>query len=711
MARRGSWMRGLRRLLGIGAMLAVAAAVALAVALSQTDLEDHRDTLTAKVHAATGRALRVEGDMSLALGLSPTVRLAEVRFANAPWAEPEAMLRAESVEVDLALLPLILGDIVLDRIALVRPDIRLIQDVEGRRNWDLDLDRGVPGTKTSAPGTLPRIERLDIVEGRIALHTPGRDTPIRLDLKDLSATRRGEEGYHLAIAGALNDTALEITGTLGTPEAALRPDGRLPLDLTLATANSAFQLSGEVLDPAGTPRVDLGLRLESQSPARLAALAGFERLWPAGGAPVSLSGRLGGTWPHFALNDLAAHHGDTHLTGRVKVDLSQDRPRIEGEVNAPVLDLRPWRRVAAAGNEETDIRAKGNKRLFPATPLPFAALDSLDAHLDIQVGQLHTPRGLRLESARLGLDLKAGTLRLAPVNATLAGGRIAGEATFTPTGEREETAPPRLTLNLTATDIAYGRLLAQAGVSDGVEGQARGHLNLTADGPSPRALAASLEGRASFTAGEGRIAHRLLKAAGTGLDDLLAPWRETADDVALTCAIARFDIAGGIATAQTLLADTDTATLGGEGQIDLKQEHYDLRLLPRAKKASLMSLAVPVRVTGPLHAPHLAPDALGAARAGAITLGTLVNPLATIAALIVDSQTNDANPCVAALEKAARQRPGAVGAAPEAANENNDGESFFDSLGRRMNETFDRDTGDEQDLQPLLHQGDDRQGR
>jgi hypothetical protein len=151
-----------------------------------------------------------------------------------------------------------------------------------------------------------------------------------------------------------------------------------------------------------------------------------------------------------------------------------------------------------------------------------------------------------------------------------------------------------------------------------------------------------------------------LDATGAGLGDLLAVWREQDDDMNLNCAVARFGAEKGVLNSRAILADTQSVSFGGTGDIDLGNEELDLRITPEAKQTSLMSLAVPVRLSGPLTDPSIGPDPLGAAKATAFVVGAAINPLVAVGALVVSSETQDQNPCVAALAKARQKGTGKV---------------------------------------------------
>jgi len=695
-------LRRLRRIGAVAVALLVALAVAGGVAVSRIDLAQFRDTVTHRVETALGRRLSVDGEMSLAFGLSPTVHLADLRLADAPWAGSGPMAEIAAVEADLALLPLLVGDIVLERVILERPVLRLARDGD-RRNWRFAGREQRVRPATEGRPVLPRVENLVIRDGRVTLHQAdkagGRGTIRVLDLDRLHAERRSDGQIHLTAQAQVQGIPVELSGLVGYPETALTPSSRFPIDLALAAPEGALRLSGTVMDPSGQPQLDIALNLESQAPRALA-----ERFGLSAGAvppvPLTGEGQVAGTWPHFALRDLRLDQGESRVEGRLHLDLSGSRPHVKGQLRARQLDLAARADAHKAPPTPADpanASAPG-ARVFPATPLPLDRLRGLDLTLNLRAGMLRLPPDLTLTDARAGIVLDHGRLRIAPLATTLAGGRLDGELALD-----AQAKPARLDLKLDGAGIGYGKLLAAGGVSDGVTGRTALSLDLAARGNTPRALAETAQGEVGLTAGAGRIDHGLLRAAGSGLGDLLAPWRRNGGDVALTCAVARFDLADGVATVRHLLADTEAATLAGEGRIDLAQERYDLRLVPHAKRTSLMSLAVPVRVTGPLRTPALGPDALGAAKAGAITLGTLLNPLATVAALVVDSETGDGNPCVAALNANTR-RPGAAANPTE-------GDGFFENLGRRFNESLELDEGDDPELQPLLQDRQPRQGR
>jgi hypothetical protein len=145
-----------------------------------------------------------------------------------------------------------------------------------------------------------------------------------------------------------------------------------------------------------------------------------------------------------------------------------------------------------------------------------------------------------------------------------------------------------------------------------------------------------------------------VQAAGAGLAQMLSGWSEGGGDLRLNCIVVRLPVEGGVATGEAILLDTAAATVGATGRIDLRDESLDLRVTPQAKQTSLLSLAVPFLIGGTLAAPSVGPDPVGTALGAAKIAGLFINPLAAGAALVLESEAVDQNPCVAALERPAQ---------------------------------------------------------
>jgi hypothetical protein len=112
-------------------------------------------------------------------------------------------------------------------------------------------------------------------------------------------------------------------------------------------------------------------------------------------------------------------------------------------------------------------------------------------------------------------------------------------------------------------------------------------------------------------------------------------------------------VANGVAIDEAQILDASAFAVIGSGTIDLAAEQLDLSFATKAYDASLMVLAVPFRVVGPLKAPSVRPDASGAVLKAIDIAGMAVQPAYAFSMLVADQVTRtDDNPCVAAVEAA-----------------------------------------------------------
>jgi len=80
--------------LGIAALLMVALVVTAYLILITYDYNKLKPEIIRAVKDATGRELTLGGDIELAIGLSPSLVVADVMLANAPWGSQPQMMKA-----------------------------------------------------------------------------------------------------------------------------------------------------------------------------------------------------------------------------------------------------------------------------------------------------------------------------------------------------------------------------------------------------------------------------------------------------------------------------------------------------------------------------------------------------------------------------------------------------------------------------------------
>src|SRR3546814_5483663 len=119
-------------LIGLGVVVVLL--VAAAIVISLIPLDSYKGEIQARVKEATGRDLRIDGDISLSLFPPVAVSVEDVGFANAPGAAAPEMATIDRLDVALQVLPLLRGEVAIDRFILEKPVINLAIDEQGRPN-------------------------------------------------------------------------------------------------------------------------------------------------------------------------------------------------------------------------------------------------------------------------------------------------------------------------------------------------------------------------------------------------------------------------------------------------------------------------------------------------------------------------------------------------------------------------------------------------
>jgi uncharacterized protein involved in outer membrane biogenesis len=634
--------------------LVVAVVVAGYVVLSGMDFDDLRERIQAEAKAATGRDLVIGGKIDLAVSLTPAIAIEQVSFANADWGSRAEMVTLDRFEVEVALLPLLSGDIEIRRLVIVRPNILLETDAEGRANWSLEgiaetaeetVEEAEPGAETTIGG-MPILHEIIIEDGLLTYRDGQTGEVMEVVLSRLTSSAKGpSQPISLNLEGTYNGAPIKLSGSLGAPLEL--NEGPFPVDLTAEAGGAVVTVAGVIAEPLTGRGIDLKISAKGESLADLGGLAGAE-LPPLG--PYDVSARLKTDGDPVSLTELAVKIGGSDLAGQATLALSGARPAISGALSSQLLDLADFAPPGDAAGEPAAEAGPESPYVFAEDPLPLDGLKAVDVDLKLNVATLRLQEKLVLEDLDLTLRLAGGRLQLAPLVARFAGGSL--EANVDLDGAKEV---PSLVATLKGAGIDYGQLLKDMEIEDGVQGTLDLDIDLRGAGASPRAIAAGLNGKTEIVSNEGVISNQLLKVVGVGLSDVLGPLMGGEEDAKLNCIVSRFNIERGLATSVAMIFDSEAFTVTGGGIVDLKTERLDLQLDTATREVSIASLAVPFNIGGTLKSPSFTPDPVGTALGAAKVVGMFVAPPLAIGSLIAEQSVSDSgeNACVAALEAAA----------------------------------------------------------
>ncbi len=613
----------LRRIFTGAVALSAAVLVAGYAIVSSLDVQQVAAFAKAEVRSLTGRELTIAGPVNLDVSLRPSVDLQDVQFANAPWGSRPNMVSLRRLEIEIELLPLLIGEVVVKRLIVVEPDILLEIDAEGRGNWIFET--GGPAARETEPGgggdselvSMPDVQDFRVEGGLLTLADDASGETLRLEVTEaVGAVPAGGGARSLRLTAAYNGEPFSIEGTFAGL-AALLSAAPAPLDMTLEAGGATVSVKGTAGALVDAAEADVAVTASGDSLAGLSAFLGSD-LPPLG--PYKLSSNVKTTRQKIEISQLILLIGSSDLAGNATLSLAGERPALKASVISKLLDLADFSQSAkgASGGDEPAAAGGSEQRLFSEEPLPLDGLRAVDAQVKLSAEALRVSPNLALDQVEMSLMLKGGDLVVEPLAAQLAGGGLGGRFALA-----AAEAEPDMVLTLKGSGIDFGKLLEQTEVSDKVGGELDFDLDLKGKGASSHAIASVLDGRAQAISEEGTIDDALLSALSAGLSNVTGPLFGKAEQTRLECLIVRFDITQGQAESRALVLDTGAFAIAGRGGIDLAAERVNLAFDTETSEPSLASLAVPFKVVGPLRDPDIVPDPIGAVAGVAGTVGNV----------------------------------------------------------------------------------------
>ncbi|HEY8509965.1 MAG TPA: AsmA family protein, partial [Steroidobacteraceae bacterium] len=157
------------------------------------DANVFRGQVEAAVRNATGRPFEIRGDLDIGWYPWLALRMGPAHLGNAPGTDGPPLIEWQSASVGAKLIPLLRGELIIDRVRLEHPRISLRRGPDGRASWD-DLmagssDQGGGGRRLQQLGGLElRSGELEYIDERSGTRLRIRDWQL-----DVSEWVPGEE--------------------------------------------------------------------------------------------------------------------------------------------------------------------------------------------------------------------------------------------------------------------------------------------------------------------------------------------------------------------------------------------------------------------------------------------------------------------------------------------------------------------------------------
>ncbi len=178
-------------------ILIVLAAIAVALVPRFVDVNAYKSQASEKIKEATGFDVEFGGDVSLGLFPMPHASLADVHVKNPAGFSGGDLARFESMDVQVALAPLMSKRVEVQTVRLVKPEVFLEADKQGKTNWSVQAVKSAEneGAAASDEASAPEIslDGIEISDGMVS-YKNGTDAPIVIKDINLDVDAKSLQG-------------------------------------------------------------------------------------------------------------------------------------------------------------------------------------------------------------------------------------------------------------------------------------------------------------------------------------------------------------------------------------------------------------------------------------------------------------------------------------------------------------------------------------
>jgi AsmA protein len=641
----------------IGFAVLVVLAIAGAAIFAMTfDPNRYRGEIERVAKERTGRTLKLQGPLELAFFPSLGARVSKVTFSE--HGSDQEFLSLDSAHASVEVMPLIRGQVVVDKIRVAGLKARIVKDKAGRYNFQdliesaeknptppskggpaekkaeqgkvnfdiagLDLERSAISYKDLSTGRELALSELKLATGRIAKQADGKlqfSTAVKganptLDAKvnlgadyryDLAAKSYALSKLDGAVKGTVENEALEAR--ISAPRVDIAAD----------------QATGEAVTAEFSMK---GAKRSTEARLKLGGVQGSAKalVFPSINADISLSGPdlpkavklpISGS----ARVDLEKQTMNADLTSKfdesniqAKLGLAKFSPAAYTfDINVDRLNLDQYFPPKAAAKPAAPApEKKEGGKAAPApqaedTPIDLSAIKDLNANGRLQFGALQV-KGLKLANVKTQVRAANGRMEVGPHSAGLYEGALAGTLSL-------QAAGNRVALKETLTNVSVGPLLRDAAHQDRLEGRGNVALDVSGEGATVNTLKKSLDGSAKVNLRDGAI-------KGVDIGGLLNKVKSlgkseegsanTKEETKFTELNATFTIKNGVASNKDLDVKAPLLRIGGAGDIDIGGSTINYVVKGSVVATSkgqggagveqLSGLTVPVKLSGPFDA-------------------------------------------------------------------------------------------------------------
>lgn len=668
-------MRFIKIVLSVVIGLVVVIAVAGYLFVRNFDLNKYKSDISLLAQERLGRKLAINGDARLGISFSPTLIVNDVELANADWASQPQMVKVGSLEIKLALLPLLKRQVVIDNITLQNPVINLEINSDGTPNWNM-----FESSTSVSPQQMQLIKDQAVASGLVDMKTADKaaemvqKNPASLALAGFAAQNILIENGQFSLANHQTGSYLQVdllkfslkapnidadintefdvlingqnvqgTAVLGSLNKILAGTEDYPINVSL----SAYGVSADALlmvhNMLTEPSFAMTLNLHNP-------LGNFD-------APeVKLVADVNGNLQVLSANISSLNVNGNVITGTMGLNLSDKIPYVTANLNSDSLDVSSLlvnKKVAFAFPEF--ISSANASQFVPNQKIPFELMSLANAKLALNVKTLKVNSDLTLNDVFVDASLLNNVLNINPVKANLGGGTFNLVATV-------DAPSKNVKLTAVGNSIVLQQLYSKLKATQNSNafgfvsgGNTDINVSLTGKGDTYRQLVDSLNGSVIAIVDQSVVqSGKLDLLVGNFVMQILHTLKldnVKSENIELNCAVVRADVSNGIVNFPKGIAlSSKPLNLVSSGKYNLVTDALDFTVRPYSGQIIDANLAQAIssfiKIKGTAQEPKIVLDDVQA-------LKTLAGIAASGGTTYLGSQLvldADSTPCYTALK-------------------------------------------------------------
>src|SRR5258707_2729379 len=519
-----------------------------------------RQAVEAQIREVTGLDLIVSGAIDVSVFPGSYVSFHNVGLKGGGTTDPA--LQVDVLTANLRLLPLLLRRFEIADVMMLRPNIRVVRDINGESNWTPFVERIArtmrPGAENQVSFSEIRIQDGVLKYEDAANHVSEQLGDIDLSLAWPSISRS------FAATGQFDWRNERVDGSISAGDfVAMLSGDRSGLKARLGSAPLKLAFDGSVANRTslmmeGTVTVD--------SPSLRNALRWVGQAPPGSGGfgRFALKARANVVGASIALTNVNVEL-DGNVAEGVMTYTNNGRQTLQATLAAGALDFTPYIstfRLLASGARDW------NRQLFDLNSLSTTDLD-----MRLSAARV-TVNSTKLGRTAFGANLRGGALALSVGEAQVYGGIAKGSF-----GIARSDAVADVKAQFSFIDVDLQSCASELfGVSK-LSGRGNLNVSLVASGSSPFGLASSLDGSATLTGRDGAIAgfnvEQLRKRLERGPLSGGGSFRGGSTPYDNLNVAVKF--ADGVATAEDVRIEGPAARISLTGNASVPNREYDLK--------------------------------------------------------------------------------------------------------------------------------------